>query len=320
MSRMWKKGDQMYVTAGTYQGSTVTISCIGLQGYVWHCLLGDGTEATIATGHLRLLAFDPRQTEPVDGDPVKFQLEPGQEVIYSYPGHQGPQRRVWLVTPEDLSHGRIWYYAIKEDGPAYGSNYERFFSPVPAPEAEMAGATGPVQESKCEKWAYETCPGVTPDDKSAWCRTCLLADMAELMAKTKAGHVVESIDPTPIPSTVSSAPSAPEGWQSAMKRAFDPAPSVQTVLEGAARWQQADPSRRRVNIQLQGHSVLVWVTVLDPEILKAHAQFFTPESAETTHDILDHAAKLAAKFNNLEYVNARNPRQGFPLEPGGTDL
>lgn len=108
------------------------------------------------------------------------------------------------------------------------------------------------------------------------------------------------------------------GWKAALENIAKPAPSVHTVMEGITRWWQSDPSRRRVEVQGQGHTVLVWITTLEPGPLTAHAQFMTPESAETTHDILDHAAQVAHKFANLEYVNARNPRLRFPT--GDTQL
>lgn len=82
-------------------------------------------------------------------------------------------------------------------------------------------------------------------------------------------------------------------------------PSVATTLEGIGRWQQADPSRRRVSIQLQGHLVQVWATVLDPSVRTHKFDFFTPDTAEQAHDILAKGMVAGEGHPNLEFANTK---------------
>jgi hypothetical protein len=117
------------------------------------------------------------------------------------------------------------------------------------------------------------------------------------------------------------APSAQDAWSAAMAKAFQPPePSVQTVMEGIARWHQADPLKRRVNAYLEGHRVIAWVTILDPAIRTHKVMLFTPTTAEETHKIITDTLEAAKGHPNLEFANAKNRTYKFREDSGEIEL
>lgn len=68
----------------------------------------------------------------------------------------------------------------------------------------------------------------------------------------------------------------------------DPAaPTVATVAEGAVRWQQANPGRRRVRIDVRGHVVGVEAEDLGVVAANVQAKFCIPHAAEDVHHLIE---------------------------------
>lgn len=94
-------------------------------------------------------------------------------------------------------------------------------------------------------------------------------------------------------------------------------PTVHTVQEGITRWQQADPTHRRANVVLGGHTVEVFLTVL-PGLATQRVKFDSMFSADATVAILEDAAKAMVDHATAEVsvTMARNPAFKFSEDSG----
>jgi ribosomal protein L24 len=97
-------------------------------------------------------------------------------------------------------------------------------------------------------------------------------------------------------------------------------PTVYTVQEGITRWQQADPTHRRANVVLGGHTVEVFLTVL-PGLATQRVKFDSMFSADATVAILEDAAKAMVDHATAEVsvTMARNPAFKFSEDSGDID-
>lgn len=79
-------------------------------------------------------------------------------------------------------------------------------------------------------------------------------------------------------------------------------PTTLTVLEGVGRWQQADPMNRRVKLQVQGHSVVAWITVIRP-IQTHRVKFCKPDTAYNVHHLLCEQIRVGAAHPDVGFTN-----------------
>lgn len=66
-------------------------------------------------------------------------------------------------------------------------------------------------------------------------------------------------------------------------------PTIADVAAGVVAWQQTDPQLRRASIQLTGHVVEAWVTII-PDLAARRVKFMMPYSADQVRVMLDDLA------------------------------